>query len=102
MERKKFPDSFKAVTQYTDSGYGYYDQLDGKNLEKGERVDVWFPDGAMIVGATVETHESIKTSIDHGSHIDIPTVQTFIRTMCNGAHIELPLRNPGINVRRST
>lgn len=90
---------FSPIVQYSD--WGYFDQLDGKTLQEGEKLFVRWPDGSETQHICHIKSTSIYI-MEHGSHCDIPTVQAIVRINHNGVQAEIPLRQPGIKCRRVT
>lgn len=81
------------------SNWGFWDVLDGKRLEEGERLRVRWPDGSE----TVETCRVQKAKFryeDHGHPGEGPDDHAFVALSAHGAVGTVRLRQAGILCER--
>ena len=89
---------FKEVTQY--SNWGYWDQLNGKTLEKGEEIVVRWPDGGLDCACVVDTIEWGESYSDMGSPTTIPHAVALAVIPIRGATVRVVLRGSGLKAVR--
>jgi hypothetical protein len=77
------------ITRY--SNWCYYDQLNGKDLENGERLAIEFPDGVVRdVYITVKCYGEEIT--EHGGcRSTIPHREAFAETEVWGVKVQIPI-----------
>lgn len=76
------------------SNWGYYDQLDGKDLEQNERLRIQFPDGHISEHRTL-----LDRHVSEGRD-PIGISLAFINVLYFGAECQVYLRQAGILAER--
>lgn len=76
------------ITEY--SNWGWWDQLDGRNLAAGELLDVTFPDGETR-RVTVQIQKTNRVVSDHGHPWDCPEDRAFTMARVWGLDVRIPL-----------
>jgi hypothetical protein len=92
-------EDFKEITVCRD--WCCCDQLDGEELKDGERLDLLWPDGSIIIGASVKLREFSETCMEHGGIAEIPYKMAYYKTMHRGARVMVELRESSVKARRS-
>lgn len=87
-----------AITVY--SNWCYFDRLEDRDLEHGERVAVQWPDGSTTEH-DVEIVRSHTPIMDHGHNYDAPIKEAFVSLDHRGTSVRVRLAEiDGIDVRR--
>ena len=81
------------------SNWGYFDELDGRDLADGEGLRLKWPDGTITVAKVILVKTSEPGS-DMGHPIDIPLHRAFIGVNYRGAIAQIRLYNSPVLCER--
>jgi len=81
------------------SDWCYYDQLDGKTLQNGEKLKIKWPDSS-ITEETVLTKCRNLLFNDHGGRTEIPIIEAYITIHFRGVKAEIRLVDSGLLCQR--
>ncbi len=82
------------------SNWGYFDELDGRDLKEGERLRLHWPDGTTT-NAAVTLVKTREPGSDMGHPIEIPHHQAFVVVKHRGAETYVWLRSTGVLCERT-
>jgi hypothetical protein len=81
------------------SDWGYWDQLDDRDLRDGEPVRARWPDGT-VTGETIRIEKRDQPYQDHGHATTIPDHRAYIETAFRGAVVRVYVRGSGLKLER--